>query len=67
MPVAPSSLMQVPFVERMLPPSMPVGIVTISEEFLTLDHLAGAGVDPETPIVGCDSGRYFSQAILDDE
>ena len=38
-PVATSSLMQVPFVERLLPADKRVGIVTISATSLTADHL----------------------------
>ena len=66
-PVATSSLMQVPFVERLLPPGKRVGIITISAASLTAEHLKGAGVAPETPIVGTESGRHFSRAILNDE
>jgi len=66
-PVATSSLMQVSSVQRLLPPGKRVGILTISAASLTADHLKGAGVAPETPIVGTDSGRHFSRAILDDE
>lgn len=42
-PVAASSLMQVPFVARTLGPGKRVGILTISAETLTRDHLAAAG------------------------
>lgn len=66
-PVATSSLMQVPLIQHLLPPGRRVGILTISAESLGPDHLAAAGVDPQTPVVGTDSGREFSRAILDDE
>jgi len=66
-PVATSSIMQVPFVERLLPPGKQVGIITISAANLTAEHLKGVGVDPETPCVGTESGRHFSRAILNDE
>ena len=59
--------MQVPFVERLLPPGKRVGIITISAANLTAEHLEGVGVDPETPCVGTESGRHFSRAILNDE
>jgi Asp/Glu/hydantoin racemase len=65
-PVAASSLMQAPFVERLLPPGKRVGIVTISAASLTAEHLAAAGADPATPVVGTDGGREFSRAILGD-
>lgn len=66
-PVATSSLMQVPLIERLLPPDRRVGIITISSRNLSEDHLRAAAVDVATPIVGTDGGREFSRAILDDE
>lgn len=66
-PVAASSLMQVPLIERLLPPGRRVGIVTISAASLTREHLIAAGVDPATPVVGTDNGREFTRAILNDE
>jgi hypothetical protein len=66
-PVATSSLMQAPLIQRLLPADRRVGILTISAESLGPDHLAAAGVDPQTPVVGTDSGREFTRAILDDE
>jgi Asp/Glu/hydantoin racemase len=66
-PVATSSLMQAPFIERVLPPGQRVGILTISAEALTGEHLRAAGVNEETPIVGTDGGREFSRAILGNE
>src|SRR5258708_25436629 len=53
-PVATSSLMQVPFVQALLPPGKRVGVVTVSAESLTNDHLKGAGVALDTPVVGTD-------------
>ena len=52
---------------NLLPPERRVGILTISAESLSPDHLAAAGVDSQTPVVGTESGREFSRAILDDE
>ena len=66
-PVATSSLMQVPFVAALLPPGRRVGILTISAKSLTPEHLRAAGVDPAIPVVGTDGGREFSRAILGDE
>ncbi len=66
-PVATSSLMQAPFIERLLPPGKRVGIVTISAASLTAQHLEAAGADPATPFVGTDGGREFSRAIIGDE
>src|SRR5262249_34142519 len=66
-PVATSSLMQVPFLQSVLPPGKRVGVITISARSLTPEHLAAAGVPADTPIVGTDGGREFSRAILGDE
>jgi Asp/Glu/Hydantoin racemase len=66
-PVATSSLMQAPFIERLLPPGRRVGILTISAENLTPEHLRSAGVDAGTPIVGTDGGAEFTRAILGNE
>ena len=65
-PVATSSIMQVPAVQAMLPAGKRVGIITISKENLTPDHLVAAGISPDTPIVGTEGGREFSHKILDD-
>ncbi len=66
-PVATSSLMQVPLVQGLLPPGRRVGILTISKASLTPEHLKASGVPVDTPIAGTDEGREFSRAILDDE
>ncbi len=66
-PVASSSLMQVPLVQRLLPPGRVPGILTISAASLGEAHLEACGVEPGTPVVGTDGGREFSRAILGDE
>jgi Asp/Glu/hydantoin racemase len=66
-PVAASSLMQVPMVNALLPPGRRAGILTISGSTLTAEHLAAAGVPPDTPIGTTEGGREFTRAILDDE
>ncbi len=65
-PVATSSLMQAPFIERLLPPGKEVGILTISAASLTPEHLAAAGVRPDTVVMGTDDGQEFSRAIIND-
>ena len=65
-PVASSSLMQVPMVRRMLPPGRRVGIVTISRATLTAKHLRAAGIAEDTPVAGTDDGGEFTQKILSD-
>ncbi len=66
-PVATSSLMQVPFIQSVLPPGKRVGVLTISAKTLTREHLEAAGVAPDTPVVGTDGGREFSRAIIGNE
>ena len=63
-PVATSSLQQVPFVQAMLPPERRVGIVTISRGSLTPAHLAGAGVPLDTPVAGTEGGREFFRVLI---
>lgn len=66
-PVATSSLMQIPFIERVLPPGKRVGVLTVSAANLTPEHLSAAGADPATPIVGTDGGSEFSRVMINDE
>jgi aspartate/glutamate racemase len=66
-PVATSSLMQAPLIQRTLPPERRVGILTVSASTLTPEHLKAAGVAPDTPVVGTDAGREFTRVIIADE
>lgn len=66
-PVATSSMLQAPFIQRLLGPRKRVGILTVSADSLTDAHLAAAGVPPGTPVIGTDGGREFTRAILNDE
>jgi len=63
-PVATSSLMQVPWVQATLPPGKRVGVVTVSKASLTPAHLAGAGVALDTPVVGTEGGREFFRVLI---
>jgi hypothetical protein len=67
-PVFTSSLMLVPLVHRMLPPGRAVGILTVDAGSLTLDHLGGAGIGPEVPVVvaGLEGEKEFTRVLLDD-
>lgn len=58
-PIVTSSLMQVPFVERLLPPGKRVGILTISTNLLKPKHLEAAGVAPDTPVIGFEESDEF--------
>jgi hypothetical protein len=66
-PVATSSLMQVPFIERVLPPGKRAGVLTVSAANLTGEHLRAAGADLETPLVGTDGGSEFTRVMINDE
>jgi Asp/Glu/hydantoin racemase len=66
-PVAASALMQGPMIQALLPPGRRAGILTISKESLTPEHLARAGVAQGTPVWGTEGGREFTRAILGDE
>ncbi|MCL6285471.1 aspartate/glutamate racemase family protein [Ruegeria sp. 2012CJ41-6] len=65
-PVATSSLMQVPMVQAMLPPGQKPVILTISKATLTPQHLSAARVPLDTPIYGTDDGQVFTRDILGD-
>ncbi|HZP78385.1 MAG TPA: aspartate/glutamate racemase family protein [Pseudolabrys sp.] len=63
-PVATSSMLQVPWVQATLPPGKRVGIVTVSGKSLTPAHLAAAGVAADTPIAGTENGREFFRVLI---
>lgn len=68
-PVLTSSLLQVPWLARLLPTGKRVGVLTIEAASLTSGHLRAAGIGPDTPIgvVGMEEvGGYFNEAILGD-
>ncbi len=66
-PVAASSLMQAALIQATLAPGRRVGILTISAEALTPEHLAKAGVPEGTPVMGTEGGAEFTRVILGDE
>jgi hypothetical protein len=63
-PVATSALMQVPWVQAMLPPGRRVGVITVSAATLTPRHLASAGVPADIPIAGTEHGREFFRVLI---
>lgn len=63
LPVATSSLMQIPLVMRCLPAGKRVGVVTYERSSLTPAHFAQAGADPDTPTVGLPKEGYFHGLI----
>jgi hypothetical protein len=63
-PVATSSLMQVPWVQALLPPGQRVGVITVSAAALTPAHLAAAGVPADTPVEGTEGGVEFFRVLI---
>jgi Asp/Glu/hydantoin racemase len=66
-PVATSSLMQVPWVQATLPPGRRVGVVTVSRAALTPAHLEAAGAPADTPLAGTETGAEFYPVIVGGE
>ena len=66
-PVATSSLMQVPMVDSLLPAGKRAGILTISSATLGTEHLVKAGCRPDTPIGGTPAEGVFTTVILNNE
>lgn len=66
-PVAASSLMQIPLIQSLLPRDRRVGVLTVDSRALTADHLRAAGAPADTPIVGTENGTEFTRVILADE
>jgi Asp/Glu/hydantoin racemase len=63
-PVATSSLLQVPWVQAMLPSGRRVGLITVSAATLTPRHLEAAGVPADIPVVGTENGREFFRVLI---
>jgi Asp/Glu/hydantoin racemase len=65
-PFAASSLLQLPAIDAALPPGRRAGVITISAEALSVQHLRGAGAASSTPVVGVVPDGEFARAILGD-
>jgi len=66
-PVATSSLLQVAWVQALLPPGRRVGIITINGDSLGPDHLAAVGVPLDIPMEGVAADGELRVRILKDE
>jgi len=68
-PVFTSSLMLVPLVHRMLPPGRAVAILTVNASSLHAEHMAGAGIATDIPVVvaGLETEKEFTHVLLDDQ
>jgi len=65
-PVLASSLQQASLVQLSLPRDKRIGIISIHAGNLSPQHLAAAGVAPDTPVVGTEQGQELSRIILAD-
>jgi len=63
-PVATSSLMQVPWVQATLPSGKRVGVVTVSGSTLTPAHLDGIDLAHDIPMTGTESGEEFFRVLI---
>lgn len=66
-PFASSPLMQLPMIEAMLPAGQEAGVLTISEENLTPEHLAACGARTDTAIAGLPRNGVFAEMIFNDK
>jgi hypothetical protein len=63
-PVATSSMLQVPWVQALLPPGKRVGLVTVSGATLSARHKESAGVPADIPVEGTENGREFFRVLI---
>lgn len=66
-PVATSSLLQVPMVERLISARQRVGVLTYLEGGLKAPYLAAVGIDPQTPVAGLPTDSEFVRSIRDSD
>ncbi|MBF2758991.1 MAG: aspartate/glutamate racemase family protein [Ectothiorhodospiraceae bacterium AqS1] len=66
-PVASSSLLQLPWLERILPPGRRAGVITVDAASLDKRHLECAGARLDTPIEGIASDGHLARVLLEDE
>ena len=64
-PVATSALLQVPMVQRLIPPDRRVGILTYSAQAMTPRHLEAVGVATDTPVIGMPPTSEFFRWIME--
>ena len=65
-PVATSALLQVPWVERLLPAGQRVGVITFNGAGLGPPHFDGVGAAHDTPFIGLADDGAFRRALLGD-
>jgi hypothetical protein len=63
-PVASSSLLQIPLLQSMLPKGKRVGVVTMSKDALTPAHFKAVGAPTDLPVAGIPQDSVFRQHQL---
>lgn len=63
-PVATSSMMQLPWVEATLPPGRRAGIVTVNATALGPAHLEAIGLPADVPVAGTENGVEFFRTLI---
>ena len=66
-PVASSSLMQIPLVQKLLPPGRRVGVLSVRSDRITPEHWEAVDAPLDTPVEGTENGREFTRVLLNDE
>jgi hypothetical protein len=66
-PVASSSLLQIPLVQRTLPLGKRVGVLSVHGDRITPEHWQACGAPLDTPVEGTENGREFTRVLLQDE
>ena len=64
-PVAASSVIQVPLVQKLLPANKRVAIITADARNFTPRHMEGAGVPLDTPVIGTENGEILTRVFTD--
>lgn len=64
-PVAASSLLQVPMVERTLPQGKIAGILTGRKDALSAAHFAGVGAPTDRPVIGLSPDGAFRRSMVE--
>lgn len=68
-PVFLSSLLQIPFIHRMLGGKKPIGVISADKGSLTPDHFGAVGVSPDIPLVirGMEDQEEFRSSVLEEK
>jgi len=64
-PIATSSLLQIPMVQALLPPDRKVGVLTPMAQALTPAHFLGVGVADVPPVEGLPPGSAFVRDLME--